>query len=124
MEPLLLDMRQKRNELITNYLKEAQGNLSARQVHPARNFASLSAGEKRRMTCLLAFEHARTHPNLQLVIHDEPLAHLDQKSIQDQIEMIKKIQQLPHAPAQLIIAHHFVEELSEQLQETALINLS
>ncbi|CUI17303.1 hypothetical protein PNK_1694 [Candidatus Protochlamydia naegleriophila] len=76
------------------------------------------------MTCLLAFEHARTHPNLQLVIHDEPLAHLGQHSIKDQIEIMKRIQKLPHEPAQLIIAHHFIEELSDQIQGTTLINLN
>lgn len=116
-------MRQKRADLVQAYLKNAQGNLAVYQIFPERNFASLSSGEKRRLVCLLAFEEARTNSELQLVILDEPLAHLDTKSLQEQIDMINKIQKLPHSPAQLIIAHHFIEELSNNLTDAILIKI-
>jgi len=122
MLPLLSQMRQERNNLVSSYLKKGNGNLFREHIHPERNFVSLSAGEKRRAVCLLALEQARTHSDLQMIILDEPLAHLDEKSIDDQIEIIREIQQLPSSPTQLIVAHYFIDKLTNNVPDVKLIS--
>jgi DNA repair exonuclease SbcCD ATPase subunit len=47
---------------------------------------------------------------------DEPLTHLDKENINNQLQTIKKIQK-HYAPSILIISHHFIEEMKEQLQK-------
>ena len=119
----LILMRSKKTSLVDQFLKDGKGNLLTPQIYPHRNISSLSSGEKIRLTTLLAYEKARTNPELQLIILDEPLAHLDKENVSLQTEMIKKIQQLPNPTAQLIITHNFVEELSNTIVISSCFNM-
>jgi ABC-type molybdenum transport system ATPase subunit/photorepair protein PhrA len=60
---------------------------------------------------------------IKLLILDEPVANLDIHSIHDQIQIISRIQQLPHSPALLIISHIYVDKLLEKLSNSQLIML-
>jgi ABC-type molybdenum transport system ATPase subunit/photorepair protein PhrA len=65
---------------------------------------------------LIALESCRTFKDINLVILDEPLAHLDKSNINYQLQTIQKIQELSNPPSVLIISHHFIEEMRNKLQ--------
>lgn len=49
------------------------------------------------------------------------VAHLDLQSVQDQIAIIKKIQDLANPPGILLISHLFVAEACQSLQECSIL---
>lgn len=119
----LIEMRFQRSTLVDDFCKQSGGNLATVQVFPERVFSSLSSGEKRRLICALSLEMAKVLDQIKLLILDEPLAHLDAQSIESQIQTIRRIQELPHAPALLIISHLHVDALSKQLSNAEVLAL-
>lgn len=121
MTELLRQMRQKRAAILSDIMQTAEGNLVTSRIYPERVFSTLSSGEKRRTMCLLAYEMAKTHSSIRLVILDEPLTHLDTENMDFQIKTIQRIQSLPNPPALLIISHHFITTLKEHLKHVQLV---
>ncbi len=119
----LIQMRLQQVALVNQFCKQAGGNLVTPQIFPERVFLTLSSGEKRRLICTLALERAKVTNQVKLLILDEPLAHLDIQSIEDQIQTICAIQKLPQAPALLIISHLHVTELAKQLLQAKFLVL-
>ncbi len=115
MLDFLKNMRKKQILLVCSILQKAGGNLSTDRIYPERHFSTLSSGEKRRVATLIALEACRTLKDISLVILDEPLAHLDEGNMHYQIQSIKEMQKLSTSPAILLISHHFINEIKEQL---------
>jgi energy-coupling factor transporter ATP-binding protein EcfA2 len=119
----LIELRKMRAHHLQTSLEKAGGNLSTARIQPERAFSTMSSGERRRFTSLLALESCRSIPAIRLVILDEPLAHLDADNIQCQLDVISKIQTLSNPPSLLIISHHHIEELKtglKNIQEVAI----
>jgi ABC-type cobalamin/Fe3+-siderophores transport system ATPase subunit len=115
MLDLLSKMREVRVAEVSDLLKWAKGNLATDRIVPERVFGTLSSGEKKRLMALLAQQEAVTCEDVRLVVLDEPLAHLDDASINDQLLVIQAIQQLPNPPAILIISHAHIRRLVDSL---------
>lgn len=108
-------MRSTRSRLVSELLQLGQGNLATQRMVPERTFATLSSGEKKRLMTLIVWQEAALfYPSL--VILDEPLAHLDEASIEDQLKVIQEIRRLPNPPALLIISHTRVDLLTSALE--------
>jgi ABC-type multidrug transport system ATPase subunit len=122
MLDFLKNMREKQILLTRSMLQKAGGNLSTDRIYPERHFSTLSSGEKRRVTNLIALEACRTLEDISLVILDEPLAHLDEGNMHYQIQSIREMQKLPTSPAILLISHHFVNEIKEKLMRVQELN--
>ena len=123
MVPELERMRHERSILVDNFCKQSGGNLATPQIFPERIFSTLSSGERRRVITTLSFEKAATCMDVKLLILDEPLAHLDFESIQMQILTLRRLQELPHSPAMLIISHLHLDELRKQLSDVQILSL-
>lgn len=123
MVDALVKMRNERSSLVSSFCKKAGGNLSTGQIYPERVFASLSSGEKRRLICTLSLEKATVSSEIKLLILDEPLAHLDSHSIDLQIQTMRRMQELPHAPPLLIISHLHVDEFDKELSNVNVLTL-
>jgi len=111
----LKNLRNRQVIQIQELLDKARGNLASDRIFPERTFLTLSAGEKRRLMALIALETCRTIKETTLVILDEPLTHLDQKNIDEQMQCILDMQKLPHPPSILLISHLFIDEIREKL---------
>lgn len=114
MLDFLKDLRKRQIVQIQATLKQAGGNLDSNRMHPERNFSTLSSGEKRRLVALIALEECRAMKDIRFVILDEPLTHLDKINIDHQLQVILKMQTL-YSPSILIISHHFIDEIKNQL---------
>lgn len=112
MLSFLVQMRSERNEILKRILD--QGFKNEFSIQPERVFCTLSSGEQRRLVNLLTIETAKTNPNAKLILFDEPLAHLDAQNIQNQIEILSKMQSEIDLPI-LIISHHHLSELQNKL---------
>ncbi len=115
MLDFLKDLRKRQSVQIQLFLEKSKGNLVTEHIFPERNFLTLSSGEKRRLTTLMALESCRTLKEIRFVILDEPLTHLDKTNIDYQLQAIHEMQKLTFPPAILIISHHFIEEMNEKL---------
>lgn len=122
MLDFLKDLRKRQIAQIQTLLKQAGGNLDSDRIYPERNFSTLSSGEKRRLITLIALESCRAIQDISFVILDEPLTHLDKVNIDYQLKTILQIQKL-YSPSILIISHHFIDEMKEQLQKVQELSL-
>ena len=109
-------LRQKQVEQTQRLLTSAGGNLATQRIYPERNFFTLSSGERRRLPILLALETCRQSDKAQLVIFDEPFAHLDEDNILHQLKIIEKLQQTETKPSILTISHYFDERIKANLK--------
>lgn len=119
----LKEMRAARILELGEILKTSGGNLSTSRIFPERVFASLSAGEKRRIMGLLALENVQTNSTTRFMVLDEPFSHLDEKNIEWQVKTINKMHQLSTPPAILIISHQFNTTFLNSLQNVKTLNL-
>lgn len=94
---------------ISHLLNDARGNLSSKHINPERLFSTLSSGEKRRISTLLALEYCKLNLKTSLIILDEPFTHLDSENIEFQIHTIKQILKLPSSPSLLLISHQDID---------------
>jgi len=123
MLPDLCRLNQVRTTWVDSILQAQHGNMASRDVHAKRMFASLSAGERRRLLVTVAAASHRP-----IVIFDEPLAHLDDHNRALQLEQLRQLQAGDQARGEqpvalLIVAHEHVQQLHDKLQ-AQLINLS
>ncbi|PJD98124.1 MAG: hypothetical protein CK425_00065 [Parachlamydia sp.] len=113
MASLLIQMRQRRKEVLSTILKK--GFEDDGRIHPERVFCTLSAGEQRRLVNLLTIEQACSNKKTRLVIFDEPLAHLDERNVLCQLKLLAELQLQRELPI-LIISHHHIEEICNILE--------
>lgn len=119
---VLIEMRNTRAKILEQMLHLSGDNLFSFNINSERFFETLSMGEKRRIIATLAYDFARNMKEIQLVILDEPLTHLDTQSINQQLKTIKNIQEISFPPAILIISHHFIEEIKSSLNDVQIID--
>lgn len=115
MLDFLKELRKLQIERVSVCLKNAGGNLGGDRIFYQRNFATLSSGEKRRLVALIALESCRASDDIDFVILDEPLTHLDTTNMAYQMQTLREMQELVRPPAMLVISHHFVEEMRKKL---------
>lgn len=108
-------IREEKSKILQEFLKTAKGNLSSSSINPIRVFGTLSSGEKKRLLTLYACEFVKRTPDCKLLILDEPLANLDETSIEHQLSIIKSIHDLPNPPAILLISHIMTEKIQNNL---------
>lgn len=124
MGDMLCRMRGERKNVLSGILSEGEGNLVNSRIYPDRIFSTLSSGEKRRILCLLAYEMAKNLSSIRLVVLEEPLTHLDTHNLEFQIKTLQKMQALPTPPAVLIISHHFISNILDNLVNVQIVPFS
>lgn len=112
---VLQEIREIRNLWVNDKLKQQGGNVANKNVHAQRVFSSLSAGERRRLLVAVAEATAEVGQQTVLIL-DEPLAHLDGKNRQLQLNRLKALQEKDDPVALLIVSHENVEELQAGLK--------
>lgn len=123
MLDFLKNLRKRQSDQIQSFFNASGGNLVTDRIVPERNFSTLSSGEKRRITILLALESCKAIKSIRLVILDEPLTHLDETNINYQMQVLQELQELPLPPSILIISHLFVIEMKNKLLKVQEIEL-
>lgn len=108
----LKDIWEKRKAILETWLQSIFENNT---VFPDRVFCTLSAGEQKRVINLLTLLVAQLDKEVKLVVLDEPLANLDEKSIARQIELLTEFQQKKAIPL-FIVTHHHMQELTLALK--------
>lgn len=108
----LKKMRNERKAFVEQFLSIGFGKLH--HIYPERVLCTLSAGEKRRIINLLTLARAQIQKQPYLIIFDEPLAHLDEASVEIQLQCLEFLNQSIATPI-LIISHHHINELTMKL---------
>lgn len=122
MEAALREIRDARNSWVASHLKEQGGNIAGNGVSPDRVFSTLSAGEKRRMLVAVAEVAVRTRQRTAVIL-DEPLAHLDSKNRQLQLQALRRIQESNPPVALLVVSHENIEELQSGLNKCQVVQI-
>ena len=122
MQTVLEEIRSVRDQWVRGQLKRQNGNLARSRITPQRVCDTLSPGEQ----SSLNFEVAKAmieETTPQVVIFDEPLAHLDEKNRKLQLERLRVLQESNEAVALILVSHGDLQEFIEGLPRVSVVQL-
>lgn len=111
-----------RTDWINEILFNSGGNMANKGIHAQRVFATLSAGEKRRLLVAVAETAVDVGDKVALIL-DEPLAHLDSHNRQLQLGRLRALQEKDKPVALIIVSHENIDELQNGLLDCNFLNL-
>lgn len=124
MQPTLEEIRCVRGHWVQEELKDLDqdGPLAQSDVTPKRVYVTLSPGQKNCLNFTVAKKMIEvTAP--QVVLYDEPFAHLDEENRRLQLGRLRALQESDKAVALIIVSHGNVDELTQGLPRVKIVQL-
>lgn len=118
----LIELRSERNKWVDAWINQQNGNLLKEEVNSQRVLTSLSSGEQRRMMVAVANAEVEYGEKLAVII-DEPLANLDSKNRQLQIQRLRTMQNAQSPVALIIVSLDYIDELKKGLKACQRVKL-